>query len=239
MTTEHSTDTVKAHYAELAQSYDDKANPACKRAYESLVRRTLADCTHVLELGAGSSPTLAVLNAPFAVACDMSFPMLAARNAAPDAPRVNADGQQLPYASGSFDGVYTINVLEHVPDPKALVAEVARILKPGGLFLSITPNGDVEWLLDLLERLKLKLPEGPHKFLNFAETAALAEDAFDVVAHQKFLAFPAGPEGLVNCIDRLGFREPGWGLFQYIVLKKKHSHAHKNVDKVDWADEVD
>ncbi len=220
MTKEHNTESVRAHYAALAASYDDKANPACKRAYESLVRRTLGDCTRVLELGAGSSPTLDVLNSPLQVACDMSFPMLAARNAAPDAPRVTADGQQLPYRDGSFDGVYTINVLEHVPDPKALASEVARILKPGGLFLSLTPNGDAEWLLDLLERLKLKLPEGPHKFLTYANTAALAGDMFDLVEHRKLLAFPAGPERLVNFIDGLGGGDSGWGLFQYILLRR-------------------
>lgn len=220
VTTEHSTTTVRAHYAALADRYDDKANPACKRAYEALVRRTLGGCARVLELGAGSSPTLDVLDASFVVACDMSFPMLAARNAAPDAPRVTADGQVLPFKEDAFDGIYSINVLEHAPDPTSFVAEAARILKPGGLFLAITPNGDAEWLLDLLERLKLKLPEGPHRFLTFAETATLAGDAFAVVEHRKFLAFPAGPEGLVNFIDGLGKSDRGWGLFQYVVLRK-------------------
>jgi len=221
MTTEHNTDTVKAHYAELAQSYDDKANPACKRAYESLVRRALGECARVMELGAGSSPTLEVLNAPVAVACDMSFPMLAARNAAPEAPRVTADGQLLPFADKAFDGVYTINVLEHVPDPARFVEEIARVLSPDGLFLAITPNGDAEWLLDLLENLKLKLPEGPHQFLDFAETAALSGEVFAVVEHRKFLAFPAGPESFVNFIDGLGGREKGWGLFQYVLMKRR------------------
>lgn len=221
MPPEHNTESVRAHYAKLAASYDDKANPACKRAYEHLVRETFAGCDRVLELGAGSSPTLDVLDGSLRVACDMSFDMLAMRNAAPDAPRVAADGQCLPYVDSCFDGVYSINVLEHVPDPRLFVAEVARILKPGGLFLGITPNGDAEWLLDLLEALKLKLPEGPHHFLTYAATAALAGEDFDVVAHKKFLAFPAGPEGLVNWIDGLGGSEQGWGLFQYIVLRKK------------------
>ena len=75
--------------------------------------------------------------------------------------------------------------------------------------------------MDLLETLKLKLPEGPHQFLGFAETAALAGDAFDVVEHRKFLAFPAGPEGLVRFIDGLGSSQRGWGLFQFILLQKQ------------------
>ena len=57
MPTEHNTATVRAHYAELAKSYDDKANVACKRAYEKLVRETFGDAGRVLELGAGSRRT--------------------------------------------------------------------------------------------------------------------------------------------------------------------------------------
>jgi len=217
---EHNTEAVRAHYAALAATYDEKANPACKRAYEALVRRILGDCARVMELGAGSSPALDVLDSPLKVACDMSFPMLAARNAAPDAPRVTADGQRLPFADAAFDGIYSINVLEHVPDPTAFVGEVARLLQPGGRFLAITPNGDAEWLLDLLERLRLKLPEGPHRFLKYAETAALAGDTFTVLEHRKFLTFPAGPEGLIRFIDGIGGHDKGWGLFQYILLKR-------------------
>lgn len=48
------------------------------------------------------------------------------------------DGAQLPYPDGYFDFAYSINVLHHVPTPeqqRALLAEVLRVLKPGGSFL--------------------------------------------------------------------------------------------------------
>jgi SAM-dependent methyltransferase len=46
----------------------------------------------------------------------------------------------LPFPDRAFDAVVTANVLEHVDDPVAMFAEVRRVLRPGGLFVSKTPN---------------------------------------------------------------------------------------------------
>ena len=43
-----------------------------------------------------------------------------------------ADAEQLPFDDGSFDLVYSYGVLHHTPDTEAAVAEVRRVLKPGG-----------------------------------------------------------------------------------------------------------
>jgi 2-polyprenyl-3-methyl-5-hydroxy-6-metoxy-1,4-benzoquinol methylase len=43
-------------------------------------------------------------------------------------------------AAASFDVVTVLSVLEHTTDPRALVREIARILKPGGTLYAITPN---------------------------------------------------------------------------------------------------
>lgn len=42
----------------------------------------------------------------------------------------------------SFDCVVAVEVLEHVEQDDLFVKEVNRVLKPGGLFLMTTPNGD-------------------------------------------------------------------------------------------------
>jgi SAM-dependent methyltransferase len=214
----HTTETVRAHYATLAQHYDDGANAACKRAYEDLVRRSLGDAKRVLELGAGSSPLLGSLPAPFKVACDLSWEMLSRHHGGTEHGASVADAQALPFADGSFDAVFSINVLEHVPDPERLAAEAARVLRPGGLMLALTPNGDAEWLLDLLERVRLKLPEGPHRFLSSDACRSLGGNAFDLVAFEKFLAFPAGPGWLVRSVDRL---LAGRGLFMYVLRRRR------------------
>jgi SAM-dependent methyltransferase len=42
------------------------------------------------------------------------------------------DGGRLPFADGSFDVVFCKQVLEHVHDPRPVLAEAARVLAPGG-----------------------------------------------------------------------------------------------------------
>jgi ubiquinone/menaquinone biosynthesis C-methylase UbiE len=47
------------------------------------------------------------------------------------------DGARLPYRDGAFDATFLVAVLGEVPDPPACAAEVARVLRPGGV-LSVT-----------------------------------------------------------------------------------------------------
>ncbi|MBF4764298.1 class I SAM-dependent methyltransferase [Nocardioides islandensis] len=51
------------------------------------------------------------------------------------------DAQDLPYADESFDAVAAMWMLYHVPDVDRAIAEVRRVLRPGGLFVAVT-NGD-------------------------------------------------------------------------------------------------
>lgn len=50
------------------------------------------------------------------------------------------DIQSLPLASSSVDAVTCFEAVEHVENPRAVVEEVVRILRPGGLLLVSTPN---------------------------------------------------------------------------------------------------
>ncbi len=47
---------------------------------------------------------------------------------------------RLPFGNASFDAVYCIEVLEHLPDTGAALAEMARVLKPGGVLVVIDKN---------------------------------------------------------------------------------------------------
>lgn len=50
------------------------------------------------------------------------------------------DGVTIPYPDGSFDVVFSSNVLEHIPHVEAFQAEIHRVLKPGGLAIHGMPT---------------------------------------------------------------------------------------------------
>ncbi|MCP4424250.1 MAG: class I SAM-dependent methyltransferase [Chloroflexi bacterium] len=57
-------------------------------------------------------------------------------------PRLNLDAQRLPLADNTVDVVLANHMLYHVPDRDAAVAEIARVLRPGGVLLAATNSGD-------------------------------------------------------------------------------------------------
>ncbi len=63
---------------------------------------------------------------------------------------LRGDATRLPFADGAFDVVITSEVLEHIQDDVAAIAEMARVLAPGGTFAATVPSWfpeKVNWML--------------------------------------------------------------------------------------------
>jgi 2-polyprenyl-6-hydroxyphenyl methylase/3-demethylubiquinone-9 3-methyltransferase len=86
--------------------------------------------------------------------------------------------ERLPFADASFDAVVAADVLEHVPDLPAAVAELTRVLRPRGSFLFDTINRTAwAWFTALFgaERLLGLVPKGTHDWRLFIRPAELDE----------------------------------------------------------------
>jgi 2-polyprenyl-3-methyl-5-hydroxy-6-metoxy-1,4-benzoquinol methylase len=63
---------------------------------------------------------------------------------------VNLDSQRLELSDASMDIVVSVETIEHIENPRALVRELARVAKPGGTVIITTPNN-----LSFLSKLTL------------------------------------------------------------------------------------
>lgn len=74
-------------------------------------------------------------------------------------------GETMAYESGAFDAVVCVDVLEHVQDLDAVLANVARVLRPGGVFLFDTINRNPVArfaTITVAENVLRLLPKGTH-----------------------------------------------------------------------------
>lgn len=96
----------------------------------------------VLDVGCGSGELLRLLRmaAGRAVGVDLSLTGLAIARDRGFAACALAD--LLPFRDRSLDVVVAQHLVEHLPDPSAWLAEWARVLRPGGRIVVITPNAD-------------------------------------------------------------------------------------------------
>jgi len=155
-------ESVAAYYDRMAPRWDDehgvnRLNPHFARR----LRRNLHDLlaseagrATALELGAGTGPYVDVVAPLFKtlIASDLSRGMLdecalrLGRLGIANVRLSRMDACDLgDVASGSVDVVYSIGLLETVPDLDRLFAETSRVLAPGGLAAGITSNGDCPW----------------------------------------------------------------------------------------------
>ncbi len=176
---------------------------ADKIADEAGYERTLARCLDylkpsdkALEFGCGTGTT-ALRLAPSAgslVASDISGEMIAiAREKQAADGKVNAAGaltfvqsalETLPYPDESFDVVMGFSAVHLVPDLGDGLAQVHRLLKPGGLFISKTPClGDMNPLIVAALPVMRFLGKAPNVlvFTSSELQAAIAAAGFELV----------------------------------------------------------
>jgi SAM-dependent methyltransferase len=124
-------------------------------------------------------------------------------------PDLTYDGERLPFPDESFDTVLNVQVLEHTPRPHRLVAEMARVLKRGGLLILSAP-------------FQFRLHEQPHDYFRYTSHGLrhLLEEVglevteirpqgglWSVIGHKvnSYLAFRVGRiGGIAQSLGKLG-----------------------------------
>ncbi|MGY6553400.1 MAG: bifunctional 2-polyprenyl-6-hydroxyphenol methylase/3-demethylubiquinol 3-O-methyltransferase UbiG [Wenzhouxiangella sp.] len=112
-------------------------------------------------------------------------------------------GEALPYAAQSFDAVVCVDVLEHVQDLQQVIREVARVLRPDGLFLFDTINRNLLARLATItvaEDILRLLPRGTHDPAMFIKPVELRQ-AMLAAGLQPGRFTGLGPRGINRRLD--------------------------------------
>ena len=89
----------------------------------------------------------------------------------------------LPFPDGHFDVVSMLAVIEHIAAPEPVLAEVHRVLKPGGHFILTTPRRAAEWLIALYAR---DIGEEHETYYTADSLRALAGGRFELTGTHAF-----------------------------------------------------
>lgn len=121
----------------LYPSYEDNWDDEW---FREAILHSLSSDMNVLDVGAGAG-IVSQMNFRGMVrkVCGVDLDPRVTDNPHLDEGRV-ASAESLPYADGTFDLVFSDNVLEHLDAPETVFREVNRVLRSGGRFLIKTPN---------------------------------------------------------------------------------------------------
>lgn len=140
--------------------------PSAKAYADCEVHRSGASLNRVVELvdpkpewdaldvatGAGHTAAIFAPHVKSVIASDITAEMLeeatalASERGIPNLKAEPADAQNLPFADQSFDLVTCRLAAHHFPDPERFVAEVSRVLRPGGIFAlvdNVPPDSEI------------------------------------------------------------------------------------------------
>lgn len=110
-----------------------------RRAEMESVREWFRPRLHVLEVGGGSGFQAQIISS---WGCEVSAIDIAASDDKTRRyhPVYTFDGLSIPFADGTFERVYSSNVLEHVADLPSMLKEISRVIKPDGIVIHVLPT---------------------------------------------------------------------------------------------------
>jgi 2-polyprenyl-3-methyl-5-hydroxy-6-metoxy-1,4-benzoquinol methylase len=91
----------------------------------------------------------------------------------------------LAFRDNSFEIIVTSEVIEHVPNPRRAVSELARVLQPGGILALTTPNKIWHFAITLANRIGARPYEGYENWVGYKELRNWFQDEGLILEEQR------------------------------------------------------
>lgn len=128
------------------------------------------------------------------------------------------DWSRLPFPDAAFDAITASSVLEYVPRLDLVLSELARVCRPGGVFLATVPNMDaserkLETVLGTMRppsKLRSLLPRSVQRYMEYLDLSKnrLPTEVWSAIAalagfdHRPDASDPDGPLSLLSFVRR-------------------------------------
>ncbi|MCD4652670.1 class I SAM-dependent methyltransferase [bacterium] len=166
-------DEVLQHFETIAPEYDlyKKRSEYYYSQLKQLLKELLPnhDKIEIVEIGCGTGSLLFDLHPQKGCGIDISKKMIEiARSRGKDRPEISfcvGEAEKLEL-SCHWDAVIMSDVLEHLYNPEKALKRLAEVVIPGTTLVITWANSLWEPILHILEKLKMKMPEGAHNWEN-------------------------------------------------------------------------
>lgn len=160
---------VEKHFDSIAQDYDyfKNKNWYYYKNLKKIYKELIPEHSKVLEIGCGTGDLIAELNCTKGVGIDISHKMI--EIAQKKHPKLTfktctIETYKRPF---EFDYIFLADVIEHLEDIPTTIEALSRLSSPQTKIIFTYANPLWEPLLMLFEKLKMKMPEGPHYRIPF------------------------------------------------------------------------
>jgi SAM-dependent methyltransferase len=118
------------------EGFTEGADPEYEEQILPMAAAALDGCGLVLDVGCGEGQLARLVRAGQAVGVDPTWAQISVAHQRAGGPVYGqAEAAALPFRAASFDAVVACLVFEHIADVDRAIAEVARVVRPGGRFL--------------------------------------------------------------------------------------------------------
>jgi SAM-dependent methyltransferase len=187
----------KYFYTTIADSFEGMMNPYdVSRRLDIVFGELLTENLEgksLLDAGAGTGyfSEQARNRKARVISVDLGVPLL--RRVAARAGSLLAAGDitNLPFPADTFDFAVSSEVIEHTLDPRRAVAELGRVLKPGGTLVLTCPNRSWQWVVELASKIGARPFQGIEDFPSFQELESYTDAAgLRLMNHYGFHPWP-------------------------------------------------
>jgi len=168
--------TIADDFDHLMNAYDVRRR--VEVVYDELLPENIAG-KRVLDIGCGTGwfSQRAYERGANVTSLDVGTALLRQTLRKADVTPTVGDALGLPFGDESFDVVVSSEVIEHTADAGQAVAEMGRVLRPGGVLVLTCPNKSWQWSVELANQLRVRPFDGHEHFPSTTELEAYVQGA--------------------------------------------------------------